>query len=77
MPLKIPTLSHEQIQSLQTDAALRLIGSHTVLLTKLNTEIGQAILAKGKADITLQRLKNDKSTIIENMRALKVMVANA
>lgn len=72
--MEIKTLSHEQIQSLQADAALRLIGEHTVLLSKLNSQIGKAILAKGKADISLQTLQNDKKTLIELLRALKVVV---
>lgn len=74
MPDKIKDLTHEQIQTLQTDAALRLIGEHTILLNKLSTQIGQAILAKGNADIKLQQLLNQKKTLVEIMRALKTVV---
>ena len=73
----IKNLTHEQIETLQTDAALRLLGGHTVILNKLGSQIGQAILAKGKADITLQQLVNQKKTLVEIMRALKVVVSNA
>lgn len=72
----IKNLTHEQIESLQTDAALRLLGEHTVLLNKLSTQIGQAILTKGKADIVLQQKLNQKKTLVEIMRALKVVVSN-
>ena len=73
---KIETLTNTEIQSLQIDAAMRLVGKHSVILTQLNNDISQAIIAKGKADIALQTLKNDKSTIIELIRALKIMVQN-
>lgn len=72
--MKIKTLTHEEIQTLQKDAALRLIGEHTKTLSQINHNISQALLAVGKARIDLERHKNDKQTLVEMIRALKTMV---
>lgn len=70
---KIQTLSAEQIQTLQVDAAARIIGTNLELLTQLNQEIAEAQVKVGHAQIELNQLKNDKSTIIEINRNLKVI----
>ncbi len=75
--IEIKTLTQEEIDTLQVDAALRLIGENTVLLTRLNKQIGEAILAKGNAEVALQQLQNDKRTIIELQRSLKVICERA
>jgi len=72
----IPTLTPEEIQTLQVDAALRIIAQNGTLLVQINQEISQAIVAKCKADSHLQQLKNDKTTVVELNRSLKVMVEN-
>ena len=71
------TLTPEEIQTLQVDAALRLIGENTVHLSRLNIQIGQAISELGNAKVKLDQLKNDKSTLIELQRALKVICERA
>ena len=71
------TLTPEEIQTLQVDAALRLIGEYTVLLSRLNKEIGEAICEKGQAEIKLQGLRNDKQTLVEMLRSLKVICERA
>jgi hypothetical protein len=75
--IEIETLTPEEIETLQVDAALRLIGENTVLLTRVNRQIGEAIVARGKADMELQQVKNDKSTLVELLRALKVICERA
>jgi hypothetical protein len=75
--IEIPNLTQDEIQTLQVDAALRLIGQNTVLLTRLNRQIGQALIEKGQADIKLSKLKEDKKTLIELQRALKVIAEKA
>ncbi len=70
-------LTPEEIQTLQVDAALRLIGEYTALLAKFGCQIGEAIIEKGKANIALDQLKNDKQTLIEMLRGLKVLVERA
>ena len=72
--VKIPTLTKEEIQLLQVDAAQRLIGELSSLLPGINSDIHQFIIKKGQADIELEKLKHSKNTIIEMMRALKVVV---
>lgn len=75
--MEIKTLTHEEIQTLQVDAALRLIGEYTTQLVSLSNEIGQAIMELGKAKYKLDGLKNDKQTLVEMMRSLKVIVTNS
>jgi len=75
--IEIKTLTPEEIETLQVDAALRLIGENTVLLTRVNRQIGEAIVARGKADMELQQVKNDKQTLVELLRALKVLCERA
>lgn len=75
--MKITRLTNEEIQTLQVDAALRLIGELTNSLADLNQETGEAIVAKGKAEIVLAGLRNDKQTIIEMLRSLKVIASSA
>ena len=71
------TLTPDEIQTLQVDAALRLIGEYTVIISRLNREIGEAICEKGQAEVKLQQLRNDKQTIIEMLRSLKVIAERA
>jgi uncharacterized protein YhaN len=71
------TLTPEEIQTLQVDAALRLIGEYTVHLSRLNIQIGQAIMNLGNAKMQLDQLKNDKQTLIEMLRSLKVICERA
>lgn len=76
MQIKIKTLTPEEIQTLQVDQALRLLGENASLLNQLNAEIGQAIQELGQAKVKLDKLRNDKQTIIEINRALKVIAQN-
>jgi len=71
--IEIPHLTEEEINTLQVDAALRLIGQNTVLLVRLNRQIGQAMIAFGQAKIHLDKLREEKRTLIELQRSLKVI----
>lgn len=75
--MQIKTLTTQEIETLQVDAALRLIGEYSTQLTVINQKISQAIMALGKAKIKLDCLKNDKDTLIEMVRALKVIIERA
>ncbi len=82
--MEFKVLTPEEIQTLQVDAALRLVGEYTVILSKSNREISDAILNLGQAknavnDATsrLQQARNDKQTIIEMLRSLKVICERA
>ena len=72
--MKIERLTVDQINTLQVDAALRLLGSYSNQIIDCNQLISQALIAKGKADIALMQLKNDKSCLVELCRNLKVLV---
>jgi hypothetical protein len=76
MSFAIPKLTKEEIQTLQVDAALRLMGDLTTMLTELNCDLGFAISELGKARVAVEKLKADKSTVVEILRALKVIVHN-
>lgn len=71
--MEIKKLTSEEIQTLQNDAALRLIGEYSNLLADVNQSISQAIIKLGNAKIELDCLKNDKQTLVEMIRALKVI----
>lgn len=75
--MEIKTLTPEEIQTLQVDQALRLIGEYTVILSRLNREIGEAIIQLGQAKTKLDQFKNDKSTLVELLRSLKVICERA
>jgi hypothetical protein len=72
----IPKLTKEEIQTLQVDAALRLMGELTTTLTELNADLGFAISELGNARVKVEKLKADKQTCVEILRALKVIVSN-
>jgi len=74
---KIPKLTKTEIQSLQVDAVLRQMGELTDVLIDINAELGFAISKLGKARVEVEKLKSDKQTVVELMRALKVMVQSA
>lgn len=75
--MDIKILTPEEIQTLQVDAALRLIGEYTTLLPNINNDIGQALIELGQAKLKLDRARNDKETVIEMLRGLKVMAEKA
>lgn len=70
MARKIVTLTPEEIQSLQGDAALRLMGENTRTLTEINAELGQALIEWGQAKLKVDTLREEKRTIIEINKAL-------
>ena len=74
--MDIPKLTKEEIQTLQVDAALRLMGELTTTLTELNADLGFAISELGNARVKVEKLKADKQTCVEILRALKVIVSN-
>ena len=75
--MDIKILTPEEIQTLQVDAALRLLGENANALVKLNNEIGQVLLEKGNLEIRFQQLKHTKQTIIEMNRCLKAISQGA
>ena len=70
---EIQFLTPEEIETLQVDAALRLLGKNVKILVELNKEIGLALIEKGQAEVKLQQLKQTKNTLIEMNRCLKTI----
>ena len=77
MTYTIPRLTKEEIQSIQVDSAMRLLGELTNTITDINCELGLAISVLGNARVNVEKLKADKQTVVELMRALKVIVQGA
>jgi len=73
---KIQRLSIEEIQTLQVDAAMRIIAANSNLLIEVNGEMFTALNELGQARIKVEVLKEKKSTIIEQNRALKTVISN-
>jgi len=74
---RIRPLSEEEIQTLQVDAVLRLLGEIDRALTGLNFEIAEALNNYLTAKIELEKLKAEKEILIERARVLKTICQNA
>ena len=74
--MEIQKLTIEEIQTLQVDAAMRIIATNSNLLVELNNEMFTALNELGQARIKVEVLKEKKSTIIEQNRALKSVIQN-
>jgi hypothetical protein len=74
MTYKIPKLTRNEIETLQVDAAMRTMGNLSNSLVEINQELGLAISDLGQARVKVEKLKADKQTVVELMRALKVLV---
>lgn len=74
MAYNIPKLKPKEIETLQVDAALRMIGTLASIMVDINTELGCAIGELGQARVKVEKLKADKQTVVELNRALKVIV---
>ena len=72
--MDIKKLTIDEIQSLQVDAAMRIIAENSNLLVEINNEMFTALTELGQARIKVEVLKENKSTIIEQIRALKTIV---
>ncbi len=75
--MKIETLTDNEIETLQVDAALRLIGKYGKQLNHVNHLLSNAIMQLGNARLMVDRIKNDKQLLIESIRALKIIVERA
>jgi|WetSurMetagenome_2_1015567.scaffolds.fasta_scaffold472350_2 hypothetical protein len=74
--MEITTLTNEQILSLDSAACQRLLGDHTKLLVENNEALKTALQERMKADCRLAELKQNKSVLIANMRALAIIAKN-
>jgi hypothetical protein len=74
---RVKTLTAEERQTLQVDAALRLQADNTQVLADLNDEIGQAMIEFGQAKLKLDRLREEKRTVIEIQKSLAMIIKHA
>ena len=72
----ITSLSHEEVEQLQVDQALRIMGLIDRALTELNKEMYQANAEYYEAKRKLDDLKNTKSLLVERARNLKAIVSS-
>lgn len=73
----ITSLSHEEVEQLQVDQALRIMGLIDRALTELNKEMYQANAEYYEAKRKLDDLKNTKSLLVERARNLKAIAGNS
>ena len=73
----VEALTSEEIQTLQVDKALRVMGMIDQALTELNRAMYEANAEYYEAKRKLDDLKNTKSLLIERARNLKSIVGNA
>ena len=74
--MEIQKLTPEEIQTLQVEAAQRILALNVNLLAELNNELFLALRELGEARIKVEQIKNKKSTVIEQNRALKSVIQN-
>ena len=75
--LSIASLTSEEIQTLQTEAALRIMGQIDVALCELNKEMYIANAEYYEAKRNLDDMKNTKALLVERARNLKAIVSNS
>ncbi len=74
--MEIQKLTPEEIQTLQVEAAQRILALNVNILAEANNELFLALRELGEARIKVEQLKNKKSTVIEQNRALKSVIQN-
>lgn len=74
--MEIKKLTIDEIQSLQVDAAMRIIAENSNLLVEINGDMFTALNELGQARLKVEVLKEKKNTIIEQNRALKTVIQN-
>ena len=73
----ITALTSEEIQELQVDKAMRIMGMIDSALAELNKEMYMANAEYYEAKRKLDDLKNTKSLLVERARNLKAFVNSA
>lgn len=71
---RLHKLTAQEIQELQMDVAMRIVEENCNLLADLEQVLFDEIGDYGKHRIVVEQLKSLKSTVIEQNRALKVVV---
>ncbi len=74
---EIAPLTNEEVETLQTDSALRKIGQLDGYLVEINRELAERLNEYGTKKIALEITKAKKEMIIERMRNLKSFIKGA
>lgn len=74
MDREIKTLTTEEIQTLQVDQALKLLGEHTQIRLDLNTELSEALIEFGRVKLKIAKINEDIKTIQQIDKNLAMIV---
>ncbi len=69
-------LSAQEIQELQVNKAMQIIEENSNNLIDIEKDLYDALSELGKWRIKVEQLKSIKSMVIEQNRALKVVISN-
>lgn len=75
--IKVPQLTDEEVQTLQVDAVLRILGLITRRMTELNAEIISATNRYYQAKMDLEILKSELKTLNDTGRHYGTIVRGA
>lgn len=75
--MQIKSLTSDEIQSLQYDAAARLLLEHSNLLIILNDQLQEANRERLQAQIKVDQCKNSMRVIKQNMTAFQTICRSA
>jgi len=75
--IDVSPLSPEEVQTLQTDSALRKIGELDAVLVEINRTLAEALEKYQKAKIAMEVIKLQKDIIVERARNLKAFIKGA
>ena len=73
--MELQKLTSEEIQTLQLEAAQRILAGNANILVEINIELINAIDRLGKARVELEKWKSTKSVVIEQNRCLKSVIS--
>lgn len=75
--IKVPQLTDEEVQTLQVDAILRILGLITQRMSELRAELISANNRYYEAKRDLENLKNELKNLVELSRTYKVIAQSA
>jgi len=74
--IKIQKLTPNEIQELNVHAAQRILAENSNVLIDIDNDLFVALRELGEARIKVDQLKNKKSAVIEQNRALKSVISH-
>jgi hypothetical protein len=74
---RIQHLTTEEINTLQVDACLRILGENNNILNEVNTALIEAMTEELKARTKVMQLKETKRALVQQLKTLSVIAARA